>query len=112
MSRHTRRTPRGYDGSGLTAHHIRDLLPSLLHGIGESHQNRGDLILAAWPEIIGRQLSPMTQAIAFDDGFLTVKVKNSTLYSLLSQHEKPKILKSLRSKFPQTFIKNIIFRIG
>jgi hypothetical protein len=41
-----------------------------------------------------------------------VKVKNSTLHSLLSQNDKPRILQLLRQQFPNAEIKNIYFRIG
>ena len=106
------RTPKNYDGTKLTTHHITELLPSVLSQIVKVYNQRPDLILAAWPDIIGPKLSAMTQAISFIDGILIVKVKNSTLYSLLSQNDKPKILNSLRQKFPNVLIKTIYFRIG
>jgi hypothetical protein len=107
-----RRTPKDYDGCEPTGHHIRDLLPALLQGIGAIYRERPDLIFAAWPEIIGPQLAPMTEVLSFEGGILTVKVRNSTLHSLLSQHDRHRILQSLRDKFPSTRIHNINFRIG
>lgn len=107
-----RRTPKNYDGTGVTSHRISALLPEALAQIGSQYQQRPDLVLAAWPEIIGKQLSGMTQAISFNEGVLVVRVKNSTLYSLLSQNEKPRILGSLRQKFPNMLIKTVIFRMG
>lgn len=91
---------------------MTDLLPRVLAKIGEVYQQRADLILAMWPDIIGAKLAAMTQAISFTDGILVVKVKNSTLHSLLSQYEKLRLLKLLRQKFPHVEIKNIYFRIG
>lgn len=91
---------------------LSQLLPKVLRKIGEEYQDRPDLILAAWPQIIGEKLAPMATAVAFSEGVLTVRVKNSTLYSLLVQHEKVRLLKSLREKFPSVAIRNIIFRIG
>jgi hypothetical protein len=107
-----RRTPKGYDGTGVTTHAMSALLPAVLAQIGEVYEHRPDLILAAWPEIIGKQLAGMTEAISFDDGVLVVKVKNSTLHSLLSQHDKNRVLNSLRQKFPNSVIKTVIFRMG
>jgi hypothetical protein len=107
-----RRIPKDYDGSGVTSRHLKDLLPSALNNIGGVYQERGDLLLAAWPEVIGSQLAAMTQAVSFEQGVLLVKVKNSTLYSLLNQHDKPKILKKLRDRFPTTRIDNVQFRLG
>jgi len=91
---------------------IQQVLPGLLRRIGEVYKDRPDLILAAWPQIIGEKLAPMTKAVRFDEGVLIVKVKNSTLYSLLSQHEKFRLLQCLRERFPSVAIRNIIFRIG
>lgn len=112
MSQSTRRTPKNYDGTGVTTHKVSDLLSSVLSQIGDAYQDRPDLIIASWPEIIGQKLAPMTEAVSFVDGVLVVKVKNSTLHSLLSQHDKQRILSSLRQKFPKVNIKNVFFRIG
>ena len=112
MSQFYSRTPKKYDGTQVTTHRMVDLLPFVLAKVGEVYQQRSDLILAIWPEIIGPKLAGMTQAISFSDGVLSVKVKNSTLLSLLKQHDKPRILKVLREKFPRVEVKNICFRIG
>jgi hypothetical protein len=100
------------NGSGLTNKQLKDLLPKALSAIGALHRDRPDLVMAAWPQIIGEKLASMTQAVAFDKGILYVKVSNSTLYSLLAQHERKRLLKSLKEKFPSAEIKNIHFRIG
>jgi hypothetical protein len=91
---------------------IKDLLPKVLDQIGALHRDRPDLILLAWPEIIGAKLAPMTKPVTFEKGILTVKVSNSTLYSLLSQHERARLLQCLRQRFPAVEIKNIYFRMG
>jgi Dna[CI] antecedent, DciA len=112
LSKSIRRTPKGYDGSALTTHRFCDLLPNVLSQISEAYHDRPDLVLASWPNIIGQKLAPMTEAISFVDGVLTVKVKNSTLHSLLNQNDKPRILNVLRQSFPNVQIKNIVFRIS
>lgn len=99
-------------GSRVTNKQMKDLLPKVLSHIGAIYRDRPDLILAAWPLIIGEKLASMTKAICFEKGILVVKVSNSTLYSLLSQHERGRLLKNLREKFPAVEIKNIHFRIG
>lgn len=106
------RVPYGYDGIESTNRDMRTLLPRLLGQIGEMHRERPDLILASWPEIIGSKLAPMTKAISFEAGILYIKVNNSTLYSLLSQHERGRLLKCLRDRFPAVEFKNIVFRLG
>jgi hypothetical protein len=112
VSKFYSRTPRQYDGTQVTSHRITDVLACVLAKIGEVYQQRSDLILAMWPDIIGAKLAAMTQAVSFADGVLVVKVKNSTLYSLLNQYEKLRLLNVLRRKFPHVEIKNICFRIG
>jgi hypothetical protein len=100
------------DGSESTNKQLKQLLPKVLGNIGALHKDRPDLILMAWPQIIGEKLASMTRAVSFDKGVLFVKVSNSTLYSLLSQHERGRLIKCLREKFPSVEIKNIHFRIG
>lgn len=112
MTKHYSRTPKQYDGTQVTSHRMADLLPHVLAKIGEVYQQRSDLILAMWPEIIGVKLAAMTQAVSFTNGILVVKVKNSTLHSLLSQNERLRLLNLLRQKFPHAEIKNIFFRMG
>jgi predicted nucleic acid-binding Zn ribbon protein len=112
MAKKLRRTPRGYDDVGPTSKELSKLLPEWLSNIHVRFQDRPDLVLLAWKEVIGEKLAPMTQAVSFIDGVLTVKVKNSSLYSLLVQHERRKLLEQLRGKVPSVDIRNITFRLG
>lgn len=112
MKRYYSRTPKDYDGTALTARQVSDLLPGVLSKISESYQESPDVVIAAWPDIIGPQLAAMTQVVSFLEGVLTIKVRNSTLYSLLSQKDKARILNSLRVRFPNVKINNIFFRMG
>lgn len=112
VSKFIQRTPRNYEGTKVTTHSMSDLLFVVLEKIGEVYQDRPDLILAAWPEVIGPQLASMTEAVSFVEGVLTVRVKNSTFHSVLIRNGKAMILQNLRGKFPKVTIKNIIFKIG
>lgn len=107
-----KRTPKYFDGPEITTKQLTDLVPTVLEQINEVFNDRPDIILASWPEIIGSKLAPMTEAVSFYDGVLTVKVRNSTLYSLLIQNDKPKLVNALKKKFPNVEIKTILFRIG
>ncbi len=107
-----RRTPRYYDDVGLVTKALSELLPEWMANASARFQDRPDLVLLAWPEIIGEKLAPMTHAVSFIDGVLTVKVKNSSLYSLLVQHERGRLLGLLHKKFPSVKIQNIVFRLG
>jgi len=91
---------------------MNQLIPAVLKKVRGVYEQRADVVLAAWPEIIGEQLAKMTKAQSFVDGVLVVIVKNSTLHSLLSRNDKPRILSHIRKKFPATEIKTIIFKMG
>jgi len=106
-----KRTPRNFDGIEKPAKTLQELLPEVLSKIQKYNEPDEDL-LRRWPSIIGPNLAKMTDAISFIDGVLTVRVKSSTLYSLLSLHEKPRLLRKLQESFPKTQVRNIIFRIG
>jgi hypothetical protein len=91
---------------------IKDLLPNVINKIGSRYSKNDKNILSDWKNIIGEKLAPLTIAKSINDGKLLVIVKSSTLYSLLVQHEKFKILKILQKKYSKAVIKDIIFRIG
>jgi len=107
-----KRLPRHYDGIQPTGKSIQQLLPHIMRKVSSDYKEQPTLILAAWSKVLGEKLAPMTEAVSFEKGVLVVKVKNSSLYSLLSQHEKSRLLKSLKEMFPSVTIRNIIFRIG
>ena len=104
--------PFEYYGTKLTSKKMEDLLPDILKKMEKCQGNRGDLIVAAWPDIVGEKLAPMTRAVSFENGTLMVNVKNQILYSQLSQYEKPRLVEALKRRFPKVEIKALIFRIA
>lgn len=112
MRKLSSRTPRGYDGTNRTNRKIDEVLPIVMENVNAHIRNQSAFVLAAWPGLIGQKLSSMTQAVKFVDGVLTVKVNNSTLYSLLNSHDKPKLLQKIKKQFPKVSIRDIVFRIG
>jgi hypothetical protein len=106
------RTPKNYDGPGLTSHRIRDVAPAVLRGINSSLQERPDLVLKAWSVVVGAAASKMTEAVSFNAGILVVKVTSSTLLSLLTTKEKPRLLTALRRQLSNTTIHDIVFRMS
>ncbi|MEM7174951.1 MAG: DUF721 domain-containing protein [Chlamydiota bacterium] len=91
---------------------IRDLLPAVLQTIEQKVAQRPDQILASWSTIVTREIATMTRAVSFESGVLRVCVTHSTLYSLLVEHEKKRLLARLKKKFPAVEIRDIVFRIG
>ncbi len=91
---------------------MHEILPGMLQRIEKTQEKRPDLILAAWPSVIGEKFASMTCAYLFEEGVLHVKVNNATLYSLLSQHERRRLLAALQQRFPKLQIRNLKFRMG
>lgn len=106
------RTPKNFDGTAPTGKAIGALLSEALAGISKQAGCEGHEILAAWGEVLGSNFANLTKAASFQDGVLTVKVKSSTLYSLLHQHERPRLLARLQELFPNAGVRDIVFRIG
>lgn len=89
---------------------LSDVLSSVLKKISSSYSYRGDLVMKAWPSLVGESLAVMTRAESYVSGVLTVSVFNSSLYSLLIQREKRKILILVKKDFPS--IRDIRFCIA
>ncbi|MBM3191488.1 MAG: DUF721 domain-containing protein [Chlamydiae bacterium] len=106
------RVPRNYEGLQPTGKQIKDLLGSVLQQVEKCVQDRPDELIGAWPSMVGEKMASMTQAVSFVEGTFLVKVHNATLYSLLSQHERPRLLKQMQEKFPHLKVKKITFRMG
>ena len=107
-----KRIPKHYNGNKPTGRHLKDLLPEIMTQItGKVDENPRE-ILDAWVQTVGPKISKMARAVSFESGVLKVKVENSTLYSLLTLHEKERLLSELRKQFPKVTIRNILFRIG
>ncbi len=93
-----------------TSREIGQLLPAFLTRLSASYQQQPRAVLDAWPLIIGPALAPMTRALMFHDEVLTVGVSHASLYSLLAQHDKNRLLQKIRETFPQLRIKTILFK--
>ncbi len=91
---------------------LKDLLAPFLNNVKSRVEERPDLILQGWAEIIDPKWQGMTQASSFEKGTVVIKVKNAALYSLLVQQEGSKLLKKLQAKFPENGIKKLKFCIG
>lgn len=91
---------------------ISKLLPKVLLKIESKYKNNPLNVIESWPEIIGSKLAPYTKIVSFEDGILTIKVKSSTLYSLLNNYEKDKLLKKLQSIYSKKVVQKLYFKHG
>lgn len=107
------RTPLGYDGPKVTSRKLPDLLPYVMQKLSSLYKTQPMVVLSYWPEVVGENIAPFTTAHSFENGFLNVKVKNSSLLSLLNNPvDKQRLVDALRAKVPGIVLKNINFRIG
>src|SRR3990167_7723970 len=93
-----KRTPRRFDGIQNTGKRIDQMLPDFLKEIAARVEDPREAVFQEWFLIIGPKMGPYTEPLSLERGVLTVKVKSSTLYSLLCQHEKASLLKQLQKK--------------
>lgn len=100
-----KRTPRNYDGTYVPGKKLEELLPQFMAEISQKNNRSCQEISKEWFAALGEKMGSMTEVISFQDGILTVKVKSSTLYSLLCQHERPRLLRLLQKKFSVRDIK-------
>lgn len=103
------RTPRHFDGTAKTGKNLSDLLRDAMREISAPEGQEAEAIFRYWPELIGGAMAPFTQPVSLVNGVLIVKVKSATLYSLLCQHEQPRLLKKLQEKFS---VRSLVFRVG
>ena len=103
------RTYRAYNGTQPSAKKMSDLLPDIVSAIGRQGRQEKEVVFAFWCTLLGEKMAPLTEPISLVEGVLTIKIKSATLYSLLSLHERPRLLKQLQEKFP---IRKLVFRVG
>ena len=104
-----RRTPKNYDGTANTAKSLSDLLPQVLKELRAQTTQPAEEIFLYWRDLIGDKMGPLTEPVSFVDEVLVVKVKSQTLYALLCQHERPRLLRQLQHKFS---VRGLTFKIG
>jgi len=112
MGRVIKRIPKNYDGNRPTGRQIRELLPKILGKLSNQYHEKFYQLVWDWPSIVGEQIGKMTRAVSYESGILKVYVSNSTLYSLLVEHEKPRLINIYKKKFPKACFRDIFFKIG
>lgn len=103
------RTKRNFDGTSPTGKKISDLLPEILSALAKQPLDEMQGVTQLWFALMGEKMARFTQVVSLKNGVLTIKVKSATLYALLCQHEKARLLKSIQAKFQ---VRELIFRVG
>ena len=110
--RHDRSQP-AHDESATTSQQLKDLARRYLAHLEQKLRTKPAEILELWPHVIGSPFAGMTRAEKFENGVLHVKVRNSSLLSLLhSNTERKRLVEALRKEAPGIEIVDISFRIG
>ena len=104
-----KRTKRNYAGIQPTGKKISDLLPNVLDGVKQRRGVSETDVFAFWFSLIGPKMGSYTQPISLKNRVLTIKVKSATMYALLCNYEKPRLLDAMRAKFQ---VEDLIFRVG
>jgi hypothetical protein len=106
------RVPKNYQGLQPTGRQIKDLLGPILSQMDQLADDKPHELIEAWPELVGEKIASMTQAVSYSKGTFLVKVNNATLYSLLVQHEKHRLLQLIQERFLHLQVRNLLFRMG
>lgn len=64
-----------------------------------------------WNEIVGPDIAKNTEPVKFYDDVLVIRVKNSVWTQEL-QYLKPQLLEKIRASFPETKIRDLMFKVG
>ncbi|WP_337844898.1 DUF721 domain-containing protein [Thermus sp.] len=99
------------DGRGGGAvRRLKEMVPLALAQAGSRARMERALLLASWKEVVGPELARLTQALALEDGLLTVQVADPVLAHQLT-YRRLDLLQRLSARFPGK-VREIRFRVG
>ena len=96
----------------LPHYHVSELTKQFLASIDQKEGSALSQIKLAWPQLVGAVIASKSSVIDLQEGVLWVQVSQSTVLSVLSSTEKPRLLRILQKRFPKISIRDISFRIG
>ena len=64
-----------------------------------------------WGEVVGPDIAKNTEPVKFQKDVLVIKVRNSAWTQEL-QYLKPELLENIRRSFPETKIRDLLFKVG
>lgn len=64
-----------------------------------------------WAAIVGSEIAKNTEPVKFYNDALVIKVSNSVWTQEL-QYLKPQLLKKIQESFPETKIRDLVFKVG
>ncbi|GAB5603301.1 DUF721 domain-containing protein [Thermus sp. FJN-A] len=89
---------------------LRELIPQALKKAGGKERLKRGLVLSAWKEVVGKELSRLTEPVALEAGTLTVRVADPVTAHQLT-YSRLALLKRYEERFPGV-VKEIRFLVG
>ena len=100
----------GARGGGPVPWRLKEVIPEALKRAGGKERLKRGLVLAAWREVVGRELAQMTEAVALEEGTLLVQVPDPVVAHQLT-YSRLALLKRYEERFPGV-VKEIRFQVG
>lgn len=97
-------------GGGGAVRRLKEVVPLALAQAGSRARMERALLLASWKEMVGPKLARLTEALALEDGVLTVRVADPVLAHQLT-YRRLDLLQRLSARFPGK-VREIRFRVG
>jgi len=91
---------------------LRQILPSVLRGMGTRGGSRLSRVRAAWGEVVGPALAERTRVTAVAEGRIRVEVASAALKHDLAVFRREEILEGLRRRLPDLSLRDLSFRVG
>ncbi|WP_201738510.1 DUF721 domain-containing protein [Thermus thermamylovorans] len=89
---------------------LKEVLPETLRRLGGEERWRRGAVLAAWKEVVGRELARLTEAVALEGGILTVRVADALTAHGLT-YSRLALLRHYEERFPG-MVREIRFVVG
>lgn len=97
-------------GGGAVPWRLKEAVPLALGQAGSRARLERALLLAYWKEAVGKELARLTEAVALEDGVLTVLVADPVLAHQLT-YRRLALLERFSARFPGK-VREIRFRVG
>ena len=89
---------------------LKEVIPEALKRAGGKERLKRGLVLAAWREVVGRELAQITEAVALEGDTLLVQVPDPVVAHQLT-YSRLALLKRYEERFPG-MVKEIRFQLG
>ncbi|MCX7848751.1 DUF721 domain-containing protein [Thermus sp.] len=97
-------------GGGALPWRLKEVLPEALKRAGGKERLQRGLVLASWKEVVGRELARLTEAVALEEGVLTVWVADPVTAHQLT-YSRLALLRRYEERFPGK-VREIRFLVG